>query len=75
MIRDYAGWLIKKGNYYYRPKWSGYTASKLDAGRYTREQAENEQRVEPDNFTIEAAPETLPGGVGAALNELLWLGG
>ena len=73
--RDYAGWLIKKGRYYYRPNWSGYTVSRLDAGRYTRVQAEGECDIEPDNFTIEAAPETESGGIGNALHELLRMGG
>jgi hypothetical protein len=73
--RDYAGWLIKKGQYYYRPNWCGYTVSRLDAGRYTRRQAEQQRDVEPHNFTIEAAPETESGGIGIALNELLRRGG
>ena len=71
MAREYAGWLIKKGNYYYRPNWSGYTVTKLDAGRYTRTQAENEQRIEPENFTIEAAPETEPDGIAREMARLL----
>jgi hypothetical protein len=75
MTREYAGWLIKKGNYYYRPNWSGYTVSPLDAGRYTRSQATAEASVEPDNFTIEVAPEMLSDGIGAALTKLLQRGG
>jgi len=71
MAREYAGWLIKKGGYYYRPNWSGYTVSALDAGRYTRSQAESEQRNEPENFTIDPAPETVPDGIGMALVTLL----
>lgn len=75
MRGDYAGWLIKKGRYYYRPNWSGYTVSQLDAGRYTRAQAEREQSIEPENFTIEPAPETQHDGIGNAINEILRMGG
>lgn len=75
MSREYAGYLIKKGNYYYRPRWSGYTVSKLDAGRYTLEQALHERSIEPDNFTYEAAPETEADGIGNEINRLLRRGG
>ena len=75
MAKEYAGWLIRKGGYYYRPNWSGYTASALDAGRYTRSQAEAEKINEPENFTIEQAPETQPDGIGLALVRLLRRGG
>jgi hypothetical protein len=72
MAREgYAGYLIRKGNYYYRPRWSGYTKTTLDAGRYTLEQAQAEQRTEPDNFTIHPAPETLPNGITNELVRLL----
>lgn len=40
-------WLIKKGGYFYRPNKCGYTTSKLEAGRYTKEDAEREAAVEP----------------------------
>lgn len=72
---NYAGYLIKKGAYYYRPQWSGYTISKLDAGRYTLDQAQSEQRIEPDNFTIEVAPEMETDGVGKEIIRLLRRGG
>ena len=62
--QEYAGWLIKKQDHYYRPNWAGYTKWTLDAGRYTMAQAKAEQAMEPDNFTIEPAPEMLPNGVG-----------
>lgn len=71
---DYAGWLIKKGSYYYRPNWSGYTAFKLDAGRYTRTQADQEAAIEPDNFTVEAAPETCPDGIGQEIIRIFRMG-
>lgn len=71
MSREYAGWLIKKGNYYYRPNWSGYTATSLAAGRYTRQQADAEAINEPENFKVIAAPETVPDGVGDELRRIL----
>jgi hypothetical protein len=71
MSREYAGWLIKKGGYYYRPNWSGYTATSLDAGRYTLAQAEAERAIEPPNFTIHPAPETVTDGVGDELRRIL----
>lgn len=40
-------WLIRKGGYFYRPNFCGYTTSKHEAGRYTKEDAEREARVEP----------------------------
>jgi hypothetical protein len=64
---EYAGYLIKKGRYFYRPDFSGYTICPLDAGRYTLKQAEDTKRCEPENFTIEPAPETLPHGVEMAI--------
>ncbi len=32
-------YLVKRG-YYYRQNWAGYTASRLEAGQYSREVAE-----------------------------------
>lgn len=58
--REYAGWLIKKRGYYYRPNWCGYTANAAEAGRYTRSQADRQAAVEPENFTIVPAPECEP---------------
>ncbi len=40
-------YLIKKGGYFYREKWCGYTQFKFDAGRYTKAEAEAEASVEP----------------------------
>lgn len=40
-------WLIRKDGYFYRPKRSGYTASKVEAGRYTQADAEKECLIEP----------------------------
>lgn len=40
-------WLIRKGDLFYRPNCSGYTAHKHDAGRYTKAKAEAEASVEP----------------------------
>ncbi|TBG78584.1 hypothetical protein ELG76_04000 [Rhizobium leguminosarum] len=40
-------YLIKKGSYFYRPDCAGYTSFKFDAGRYTKERAEQEASVEP----------------------------
>lgn len=68
MKDDYAGYLIKKGAYYYRPECAGYTGSRLDAGRYTHAQATRECSLEPDHFTMELAPECQPDGVA---NEIL----
>ena len=42
-----ARWLIRKGSYWYRPRRSGYTNHKFDAGRYTLAEAEAEAGVEP----------------------------
>ena len=33
-------WVVRKNGYFYRPNSRGYTASILEAGRYTREEAE-----------------------------------
>jgi hypothetical protein len=43
-------WLIRKGGYYYRENWCGYTAEKIAAGRYTEKEARREAAVEPDNI-------------------------
>lgn len=75
MREGYAGYLIKTGTHYYCPHWSGHTVSTLGAGRYTLEQAQAEQRIEPENITIHPAPETQPGGIGEAINRLLARGG
>jgi hypothetical protein len=44
---DAREWLIRKGGYYYRPRFCGYTTSPAEAGRYTKEEAEKEAAVEP----------------------------
>jgi cell division protein FtsB len=44
---DAREWLIRKGGYYYRPRFCGYTTSPAEAGRYTKEEAEREAAVEP----------------------------
>lgn len=44
---DAREWLIRKDGYFYRPNCQGYTTSKFEAGRYTREKAEAEASVEP----------------------------
>lgn len=49
--RDY---LIRKGGYYYRPGFSGYTAEISAAGRYTRTEAEREAAIEP--WRMQAVP-------------------
>lgn len=40
-------WLIRKDGYFYRPNKSGYTTSKFEAGRYTKDDAEREAAIEP----------------------------
>jgi len=40
-------WLIRKGGYFYRPNCAGYTTRKIEAGRYTKAEAEREAAVEP----------------------------
>lgn len=40
-------WLIKKGGYFYREKWCGYTTEKHAAGRYTEAEARREASCEP----------------------------
>lgn len=44
MPRD---WLIRKGGYFYRPGFCGYTTEKDQAGRYTEAEARREAAVEP----------------------------
>lgn len=40
-------YLIRKGGYYYRPNSHGYTTRKVEAGRYTKAEADAEAAVEP----------------------------
>lgn len=40
-------YLIRKGGYYYRPDCQGYTTRKVEAGRYTKAEADAEAAVEP----------------------------
>ena len=40
-------WLIRKGGYFYRPNCQGYTTRKVEAGRYTKADADREAAVEP----------------------------
>ncbi|MER9911650.1 hypothetical protein NKJ71_13555 [Mesorhizobium sp. M0050] len=42
-----AEWLIRKGGYFYRANWCGYTTVKAEAGRYTEAEALREAQVEP----------------------------
>ncbi|ESX78507.1 hypothetical protein [Mesorhizobium sp. LSHC414A00] len=42
-----AEWLIRKGGYFYRGNWCGYTTVKAEAGRYTEAEALREAQVEP----------------------------
>lgn len=46
-MAEIAEWLIKKGEFYYRPKKSGYTTRKCEAGRYTERDARLEAEIEP----------------------------
>lgn len=47
-------YLIRKGGYYYRANYCGYTREISSAGRYTREEAEREASIEP--WHMEAVP-------------------
>lgn len=49
-VPDAREWLIRKGGYFYREKWCGYTTDKFAAGRYTRAEAEAEASKEPSNM-------------------------
>ncbi len=40
-------YLIRNGGYYYRPNSHGYTTRKVEAGRYTKAEADAEAAVEP----------------------------
>lgn len=40
-------WLIRKGAYFYRPNFCGYTTQKDQAGRYTEIEARKEAAVNP----------------------------
>lgn len=46
--------LILKGGYWYRPNKRGYTKDVIDAGRYTKADAEREAAIEP--WHMEAVP-------------------
>jgi hypothetical protein len=46
-VTELRNYVIRKGAYYYRPNCQGYTAYIADAGRYTKEEAEREARIEP----------------------------
>lgn len=59
-------WLIKKGGYFYRPNCAGYTTRKIEAGRYTKEEAEREAAIEPWHMSAihqdEIADDPIPAG-------------
>ena len=44
-------YLIRKGVYFYRPNYQGYTTVKAEAGRYTKRDAEHEAAIEPKNMS------------------------
>jgi len=43
--------VIRKGGYFYRPNWCGYTASIYEAGRYYRSEAEK-HAAEVEGVTV-----------------------
>ncbi len=47
MLRDH---FIRKGGYFYRENKSGYTGDVLYAGLYTKEDAQREAAIEPENM-------------------------
>jgi hypothetical protein len=77
-MSDEAKYLIKKGAYFYRQKYQGYTNFKFDAGRYTKEQAEAEASVEPwhmsavheDDVPDTQDPDKFIAGLRAEIAEL-----
>lgn len=48
--------MIRKGGYYYRANWSGYTADLIAAGLYTKEEAQKACQVEPWHMDAIPAP-------------------
>lgn len=56
--RDY---LIRKGGYYYRSNFRGYTTDPNSAGRYTRTEAEREAKIEP--WHMAAVPASSIAGI------------
>lgn len=56
-------WLIKKGGYYYRQNFCGYTTAKFEAGRYTEQDACKEATIEPWHMKAihqDEVPDDLP---------------
>ena len=51
--------VIRKGGYFYRPGWCGYTASIHEAGRYKRGEAED-HAANSEGVTVHRASEFLP---------------
>lgn len=50
------GVVIRKGGYFYRPGWCGYTSSIGEAGRYDREVAER-HAANTEGVTVHEASE------------------
>jgi len=57
-VRDH---LIVKGGFYYRPNRSGYTASWIEAGRYTETEAKREAAIEPWHMQAVPVQQALDG--------------
>jgi len=53
-------YVIKKGYFYYRANCSGYTDNIDEAGRYSKQEAEREARIEPWHMQAIPAPPTKP---------------
>lgn len=71
--RDVSGareWLIRKDGYFYRPNKSGYTTKKHEAGRYEREDAEQEARIEPWHMKAVHQDEWPDDPVSATISKL-----
>ncbi len=49
-------YLIRKGGYFYRPNFCGYTTDVAAAGRYSKEDAEAEATIEPRHMSAVPAP-------------------
>lgn len=47
-------YVIRKGAFFYRPGFRGYTANIEEAGRYTLAEAQGEQQNRPDEVSFDA---------------------